>query len=326
MTEQLNLPVEGNGFVTAGDWNGDQRTDLFYAAGSGLLLTQNEQGVFESVPHTVDFSFRTGVDDYGQTGAGVFMPTYRNDQMDLVLPIEKDWLIVTNSGGIPTDITHYGNEISEGSDYHLATAYADLNVDGYMDIYTIADKQKENRFIINRGYGSYMHAKVHVDEKPLFKGPAHASGGRSLALGDIDADGAPDILLGNDQGQLFLIVNDTLSMRQPGELLKKDQKRLLDVCVCAVRVLGPKGVIGAKVRLLDASGAVVIRKDIGSNTATGCSSPDNVCLAVRKPGAYKLQVTYADGHLFEQDLELNPQSPLTIVAQRSDQEAGNDVW
>ncbi|VGO15486.1 hypothetical protein PDESU_04069 [Pontiella desulfatans] len=317
---ELALPSEGNGYFVPGDWNGDSRTDLFYSHANGFLMEQGTDGTFKPAAHNIEFSFRTGVDEYGQTGAGVFMPTYLPNSMDLVVPIEKDWLIISNEEGVLTDITVWGNEISEGSDYHLATVAADLNVDGYMDIYTVCDQQKENRYIINRGYGSYMHAKVHVDEKPLFKGPAHGSGGRSLAVGDINDDGAPDILIGNEKGQLFLIVNDTLSMRQPGELLTKDEKRLLNVRLCSVRVLGPKGVVGAKVRLLDANGAVVARKDLGGNVATGCSSPDTVCFAVRTPGNYKLNVEYADGHKRELDVDLTTEKRVSIVAERGDSE------
>ncbi|MDF7826629.1 VCBS repeat-containing protein [Pontiellaceae bacterium B12227] len=326
VTAAMGLPTEGNGYFVPGDWNRDNRTDLFYADGGGFVFVQNDQGVFQPLEHDVDFSFKTGLDEYGKTGAGVFMTSYKPDQMDLVVPIEKDWLIVANEGGVPTDITGYGNEISEGSDYHFATAAADLNVDGYVDIYTVCDQQKENRYIINRGYGSYMHAKVHVDEKPLFKGPAHGSGGRSLALGDVNNDGAPDILIGNEKGQLFLIVNDTLSMRQETELMKKDEKRLMDVRLCSVRVLGPKGVVGAKVRLIDASGAVIGRRDLGGNVASGCTSPDAVCFAVPRPGTYKVNVAYADGHTRDFDVDLTSEKRISIVAERGDQGDDDVAW
>ena len=325
-TDTLGLPTAGNGFVTVGDWNGDQRTDIFYAEGDGSFLVQNESGVFEVQAHDVDFIFRTGLDTYGQTGAGVFMPTYDQSKMDLIVPIEKDWIIVENRDGEPTDISKYGNEISEGSDYHLATASADLNVDGYMDIYTVSDQQKENRYIINRGYGSYMHGKIHVDDKPLFKGPAHGSGGRSLALGDVNADGAPDIVIGNAEGQLLLIVNDTPSMRVEAEFMKKDESRLLNTRLLTVRVLGPKGVVGAKVRLLNEAGEVVARQDIGGNLASGCSSPNAVNFAVREAGLYTISVIHADGREETRPIDLNGVIHMTQVITRSDVEVDNDVW
>ncbi|MEM6884578.1 MAG: VCBS repeat-containing protein, partial [Verrucomicrobiota bacterium] len=90
---KLKLPTSGNGYITSGDWNDDNRTDLFYADGNGFLLVQSEDGSFNPQSHQIDFIFRTGVDTYGQTGAGVFMPTYQSDKMDMVIPIEKDWLI-----------------------------------------------------------------------------------------------------------------------------------------------------------------------------------------------------------------------------------------
>ncbi|MGJ8639885.1 MAG: FG-GAP repeat domain-containing protein [Opitutaceae bacterium] len=315
----------GNGYFSIGDWDDDGDSDIFYAYADGYLLAQSEAGVYFPVSHDVDFIFRTGVDTYGQTGAGVFMPTYHGDKNDLIVPIEKDWLIIQNNGGVVEDITKWGNEISEGSDYHLATVAADLNLDGYTDIYTISDEKKENRFIINRGYGSYMHAKIHVDEKPLFKGPAHGSGGRSVAVGDINADHQPDILIGNADGQILLIQNDTLSMRQEGEYLKKDELRLLEMRVCSVRVLGPKGLIGAKVRLLDAQGKVVVRRDLGGNVATGCSSPDLLNLVVRAPGKYVLKVVYADNYERTIEVDLTGEAPVSVVVQRLDG-VDDDVW
>jgi hypothetical protein len=311
------LTSGGNGYFMAGDWNGDKRTDLFYSHAKGLLLVQNGSR-FTQLSHDIDFTFRTGADEYGKTGAGVFLPTLKPDTMDLIVPIEKDWLVVGNQQAKPVDISRWGNEISEGSDYHLATVAEDINLDGYVDIYTISDKKKENRYIINRGYGSYMHGKVHVDEKPLFKGPAHSSGGRSVATGDINDDGAADILVGNEDGQIFLIINDTLSMRQPKEHMKKDEKRLLNIRLCSVRVLGPKGVVNAKVKIFDTKGELVGRRDLSTNIATGCQSPDMVTFAVRSPGKYKVKVEYTDGEVVEIDADLTTEKRISLVSQRDD--------
>ena len=320
-TEELGLSIataEGNGYFMPGDWNGDSKMDLFYAHGKGKLLVQSSDGKFSNIPHEIDFTFRTGADEYGKTGAGVFIPTLNPGKMDLIVPIEKDWLIVGNQQYKPVDISRWGNEISEGSDYHLATVAEDLNADGYIDIYTICDKQKENRYIINRGYGSYMHGKVHVDEKPLFKGPAHSSGGRSVAVGDINDDGVADILVGNEDGQVFLIVNDTLSMRQEKEHMKKDEKNLLNMRLCSIRVLGPKGVVNAKLKIFNEKGELLGRRDLSTNVATGCQSPDMATFAVRAPGKYKVQVTYADGLEVEVDADLSTEKRVSLVAERND--------
>ena len=308
----------GNGYFMPGDWNGDKKTDLFYSVDKGKLLVQSSDNKFSLIPHDIDFTFKTGVDELGKTGAGVFMSTINPDKMDLIVPIEKDWLIVGNQNYKPVDISRWGNEISEGSDYHLATVAEDLNADGYTDIYTISDKKKENRYIINRGYGSYMHAKVHVDEKPLFKGPAHASGGRSVAVGDINDDGTADILVGNEEGQILLIVNDTLSMRQEKEHMKKDEKNLLNIRLCSIRVLGPKGVVNARLRIYDEKGNLLNRRDLSMNVATGCQSPDMVTFALRSAGKYKVKVEYADGHKVELDADLTSEKRISLVAERND--------
>lgn len=315
------LTAKGDGYFIPGDWNGDRKTDIFYAHGNGMLLVQSGVGKFSPLTHDIDFTFKTGVDEYGRTGAGVFMTTLNNDRMDLIVPIEKDWLIVGNQQYKPVDISKWGNEISEGSDYHLATVAEDLNVDGYLDIYTICDKKKENRFIINRGYGSYMHGKVHVDEKPLFKGPAHSSGGRSVAAGDINDDGAADILVGNEDGQIFLIVNDTLSMRHEKEHMKKDEKNLMNVRLCSVRVLGPRGVVNARLKIFNEKGELAGRRDLSANVATGCQSPDMVTFAVRAPGKYKVKVTYADGLEVELNADLSSEKRISLVAERNDGES-----
>jgi len=142
-TEKMGLDqdlcgVGLDGLVTVGDWNGDGRCDVFYAAAQGFLLQQTPQGQFEAIPHAVSFQFNSGAQGKpGLTGAGAFLPVFQPDVMDLVVPLEEGWLIIANHKGLPVDVTDWGNEISEGSQAHLATIGADLNLDGYWDFYTI---------------------------------------------------------------------------------------------------------------------------------------------------------------------------------------------
>ena len=42
--DRASCGAGGDGFVTPGHWNDDLRTDLFYAAGGGYLLVQNDCG------------------------------------------------------------------------------------------------------------------------------------------------------------------------------------------------------------------------------------------------------------------------------------------
>lgn len=317
----------GTGFVTAGDWNDDRHSDLFYAVGSGLLLVQNPQGVFQSVPHTVGFKFTVGVENTpGLTGAGAFLPLLSPGRMDLLVPLQDGWLTVANDQGKPLDITPWGNEISEGSNDQRSTVAADLNLDGHMDFYTIsAAANGHNRFIVNRGYGSFMLASVHKHYEHMFNGPAHERGGQAVATGDIDGDQSPDLVIGNRHGDVTLILNDTLAVRKPIAHPPREIKILQDTRLLKVRVLGSRGVVNARIEVQGEHGKPVARQDLTRNTSGGSCGPNHVCLALRRPGLYQLEVTYADGLKRNQTVDLQANQALTVNVDRG-QEDNSDVW
>lgn len=313
------------GFFCPGDWNNDGRSDLFYAGGDGFLLVQNSKGVFTPTAHKIPFDFTSGEDaDVGLTGAGCFLPMFGRERLDLIVPIESGWHVVANRRGLPVDVTKYGNEISEGSYLHLASVAADLNVDGYVDFYTISRPANgHNRFIINRGYGSFMLASVHKSSDRMFRGPTHQLGGWGVAAGDINGDGAPDLLIGNRHGHVVLIVNDTLSLRKPVKYPTKDIKRLLGVRRLSVRVAGRLGVVGARVTLWDAAGRCVGRRDIGSNVATGCCGPNAAVIAVRQAGKYALSVRFSDGETVTRAVDLTKIQHAKVTVDRSQEKMRN---
>ena len=307
------------GFFCPGDWNNDTRTDLFYAAGDGFLLVQNSKGVFAPVAHGIPFDFTSGQDaEPGLTGAGCFLSLFGNERLDLIVPIESGWHVVANRKGSPVDITKYGNEISEGSYLHLASVAADLNVDGNVDFYTLSRSANgHNRFLINRGYGSFMLASVHKSAEHMFRGPTHQRGGWGAAAGDIDGDGAPDLLIGNRHGQIVMILNDTLSLRKTVEHPTEDIKRLLGVRRLSVRLSGRLGVLGARLMLRDSKGLCVGRRDIGANIATGCCGPDAVVFAVRRAGKYALSVRFSDGKTVTRSVDLTRNQHTSVRVDRS---------
>jgi hypothetical protein len=325
--DQANCGAGGTGFVTTGDWNGDRRSDLFYAAGPGYLLVQSETGVFKPVAHQIAFKFTTGPQDQpGLTGAGVFLPLLSAQQMDLLVPLEDGWLTIANRQGRPVDITPWGNEISEGSNDQRATVAADLNLDGHMDFYTIsAATNGHNRFIVNRGYGSFMLGSVHKHYEHMFDGPAHEQGGLALATGDIDGDGAPDLVIGNGDGLITVILNDTLTVRQPIPHAPREIAILQETRLLSVRVLGSKGVVNAKVEVKDKTGRLVARQDLTRNTSGGSCGPNRVHLAIRQPDVYQLDVTYGDGLVRSQSVDLRKQAHLSINVDRGAEDS-SDVW
>ncbi|MCF7974933.1 MAG: VCBS repeat-containing protein [Phycisphaerae bacterium] len=316
-----------DGYVTVGDWNGDGRCDLFYAAGRGFLMKQTAQGQFQAIPHSVAFTFNSGpLGRPGQTGAGAFLPLFQPETMDLVVPLEDGWLIVANQQGLPVDVTEWGNEISEGSQAHLATIGADLNLDGYWDFYTISNSDNgHNRFIVNRGYGSFMLASVHKHFESMFNGPAHQRGGQAVACGDLNDDGAPDLVLGNAQGQIVIISNDTRATRNPIEHPPHEIAILEQVRLFKVRVLGSKGVTQAAVRLYTEDGRLVARCDIGLVGGSGSCGPQEALFALRACDTpHRVQVRYADGLERTVDLPKTVEPYTTLNVDRG--EGGNDVW
>lgn len=325
ISESLGLrkPETGamsDGYVTPGDWNGDHRTDLFLAADKGYLLVQGEDGSFTPVDHGIEFKFTVGFEEKtGLTGAGVFLPLISPDRLELLVPMEESWLIVSNEDGKPTDITRWGNEISEGSNDHLSAIAEDLNLDGHIDFYTVSRAENgHNRFIINRGYGSFMLAPTHKHYEHLFKGPANERGGLASATGDLNNDGAPDLVIGNLHGEVSLILNDTLEARKPIEHPPSEIARLENTRLVQVRSIDPKGLIGATVTIKDADGQLVARRDLGTNVSAGSSSSPQVTLAIREPGNYSVNIRYADGLVRSQKIDLSEQPLITLDFERGD--------
>lgn len=305
-----------NGFFAPGDWNGDKRMDMFYAAAGGFLLVQDANGIFQPVKHGIDFKFTSGpTGAAGMTGAGVFMPVLNTGRMDLVVPLTDGWIVVANDNGMPRDITAYGNEISEGSNDHLATIADDWNLDGHIDLFTVSQADNgHNRYIINRGYGSFMLGTVHKAFEQMFQGPAIESGGRSAASGDLNDDGAPDLVIGGGDGRVTLILNDTLATRAPMQHPPRELAILEKTRLLTVRVLGSRGVVNARIRITDADGRLVARRDLGMNVASGNWDPTQVNFALRLPAKYKVAVSYADGleRTVEADLTEKPRLTLNV--------------
>jgi hypothetical protein len=81
-----------------------------------------------------------------------------------------------------------------------------------------------------------------------------------------------------------------------------------------VRVLGSRGVVGARLRITDAEGRFVARRDLGMNVANGNWDSTQVTFALRLPGKYKVAVTYADGleRTSAVDLTENPHATINV--------------
>jgi len=306
-TEKLGLAdevcgVDGNGYFAPGDFNADGRTDLYYATGKGLILTQDETGRFTPLAHGLRFDYRCSPNyKPGKTGAGCFASVWRQDSQDIVSPGDSSLAIVADVNGKARDISVDGNEIGLCASRQIATLAEDLNMDGYVDLYTISrDEVQQNQFHTNRGYGSFMDPSLY---DPTCFGSAHGKGAWGVAAGDVNGDGMNDLLLGHIDGEITLVLSDAAEVRRPTEHPTYHEKKLQQTCVVSVTLKG-LGTLGADVQLVDGRGKTTLRRTVGTQVLSGCRCPNTVNLAVREPGDYTLRVQFADGTVKEEKLKI----------------------
>jgi hypothetical protein len=299
-TAELGLAAEAagagrTGFFAPGDWNDDGRCDLFYAAAGGLLLIQDDRGVFHPKWQSLGIDLSAFGAEAGMTGAGSFAPLWRPGRLSLVVPCDASFVLLVEENGRMGDAAAATNELqNEPTEQQLLCLTEDLNADGRVDCYTATRAEREqNTFHANRGYGSFMTSgKYNAQAFPA----AHGIGALGAAAGDVNGDGANDLLLGGIDGRLRLMVNDTLAARTPPTKASTyHARKLYDASILSVRVAGRLGVLGAKVTLADAAGRVVALRYVGGNVNTGCRGPDTLNIAAREPGTYVLAVRFADG-------------------------------
>jgi hypothetical protein len=140
-----------------------------------------------------------------------------------------------------------------------------------------------------------MLASVHKAGRHIFQGPTHHLGGWGIAAGDINSDGAADLLISIEEGHVTLLVNDTLAMRGPSKHPSPEEAYVAAIGCVTVRPGGPRGVLGAVVRITDPKGRPVGIGQIGTNIATGCRGPDELLFALPAAQTYTVHVRYADG-------------------------------
>lgn len=312
------------------DWDGGTRAGLWYASGPGFLLHQDTKGVFSPVSPELHLSAETGsLFDLstsrtpGRSGGAVFAAMWTQAKPTLFLPLDNDFRTAFWEDGHMVNATPWANELSERTYYQSFSIAEDLDMDGYIDTWTASrdgSGATQNTCHINRGYGSWMRAEKykHADQTDVFNSEAHLKGAGGAAAGDADGDGCTDLLIGSLDGTVSLLRSDVLTGRkQANPNAPYHQRKLQATGLVSVRVTGKQGVLGATVTIAAADGRILGRRDLGSNVASGCRSPDTVDFAVREPGACMVTVRFSDGALLSLPAEAKSLAQVLVLADRS---------
>ena len=303
------------GYFIPGNWRGESTPALFVASGAGALLERGADGLFAAPSRLPgwDFSVASGA---GSTGGGACAPLWQADRYDLAFATDNGVNIVSFASGKAEDVGRYGNETQVVTSHCAAVLAEDLNADGNVDLYAISRKAgSTNNLYDNRGYGSFMvGARYRAETIPGTA--AHSNGASAAAAGDVNGDGANDLLLGAVDGQLTLVVNDVLAGRGAHGHPSAQERVLAQTALLHVDVRGPRGVVGAVVTVTDATGRVVGCRVIGGSVATGSRGPDAVTMAVREPGEHQVRVRWSDGVIRDMPIQLKAGERSQLRADR----------
>ena len=278
--------------------------DLIYVIGPGLLLWQNASGAFEpSEIGNADSDFTGGTAAFGM----IVRPTLAS--VYLVAGDQK--ALVCEDAGNLTNVIHSGNEIQDPVVGMLMALADDLNCDGTVDLYTGSKaKGMSSFYVANRGYASFLQPEKYKNGK-IIPPAVYNQPTWGIAAGDVNGDGAPDMLIGGLDGKLSLMFNETLADRpaRPELGTINDVRKQIQTRIVTVRPGKGKGVCDARLTLLDEAGKPVTYQWIGTNLGVGCCGPAEFVLAIRDPGTYTLSLRLSDGTTRQHKLSIDDKTP-----------------
>ena len=199
--------------LTLADVNGDGRLDLYVShAGNGDDASRrnelwiNDGAGADSVPHFSEHASEYGIDDDGFTTHAAFFDYDRDGDLDLIVinnsprPASSFGLrnvrnvrdhkggdrLYRNDGGHFTDVSEkagiFGSEVGFG----LGLGVADLNRDGWPDIYISNDFFEHDYVYINQHDGTFVESmQARLPNSSYFS--------MGMDMADVDNDGQPDI-------------------------------------------------------------------------------------------------------------------------------------
>lgn len=208
------------GGATVGDFDGDGWDDLFVARldGTDILYRNRGDGTFE------DASASAGITEDLPTNGVAFGDIDDDGDLDLfetTVGAKRDLLYVNQGDGTFTEAaTARGVDLDDGSDHlGMSACFGDYDLDGWLDLHVNewaplklpGEPDSQTVLLHNQGAPSPGHfedvtAAAGVDMAALVTG--YGVSGFSSVFADMNADGAPDLVVMADYGQTHLFWND----------------------------------------------------------------------------------------------------------------------
>ncbi len=216
-TEEAAIPQDGGWStgVSVVDINNDGMLDIYISRVGEFetLHGKNQLLICKSIdenkiPHYVDEAKKYGLDFSGFTTQSVFFDYDMDGDLDCFLlnhsvhrngsfSPRKDFLgtyhplsgdrLYRNDGQVFKDVTQASKINSSAISYGLGVAVADINLDGYPDLYVGNDFHENDYFYINQKNGTF---KEEIDERIM-----HTSQfSMGVDVADVNNDGFPEII------------------------------------------------------------------------------------------------------------------------------------
>jgi hypothetical protein len=287
--------------VVAADYDADGWVDVFVAndGEANQLWINQRNGTFEDRAGLAGVAFNA--DGKAVAGMGVDAGDFDNDGDEDVflttLTTEAKTLFVNGGSGLFEDWSARSGLGAEGLPYTgWGTAWIDADNDGWLDLLTVNgtiqaqegrpgnpfpyDQQKQLFHNLSNGQFQEVSARA---------GPAFqvSEVGRGAAFGDVDNDGAIDVVIANDNGPARLLVN-RLGRRNHW---------------LGLRLVGgsgtPRDMLGARVAIVRSSGPTLWRRSRADGSYASANDPRVLAGLGTSTDAPRVRVSWPGGRVEE---------------------------